>query len=218
MKGKMTMNTVLTGTAAALISAAAFTLLKDTSEEEKKHRRSILWLFLSLVVYGVTDISGAFMARRAGCGVPGTVSLLIAANFIFLLGYIDIRHRRIPNIYVAASLVLRTVLIAAQGMCEQRTGELFLRSLAGLAAGALLTGAAWLVSGKGIGAGDIKMFAAIGYFTGGFAVVDILVYSTVFCCICGILLVIFRKCRLKDSIPMAPFAYAGTMVYLLAGM
>jgi Flp pilus assembly protein protease CpaA len=120
--------------------------------------------------------------------------------------------------YVAAALIFRTVMISAEGLAENDLLLLFVRSLAGLAAGGLVTGIAYAVSRKGIGAGDVKMFAAIGYFTGGFAVIDILVYSTLFCCVCGIVLIVFRKCKARDCLPMAPFAYAGTMLYLIAGM
>lgn len=212
------MREIITGAAAALISAVLFTRFKDITESEKKRKDKGMWFVISFLVYAVTDIISVFIASGAGLGTLETVSLVSGANFIFLLGFIDIRHRRIPNLYVAVALMFRTVLISAQGICENDLSLLFLRSLAGLAAGALITGMAYAVSRKGIGAGDVKMFAAIGYFTGGLAVVDILVYSTVFCCLCGIVLIVFRKCKTSDCIPMAPFAYAGTMLYLIAGM
>ena len=212
------MKEIITGAAAALISAVLFARFKDITESEKKRKDKGMWFVISFLVYAVTDIVSAFTASAAGAGILGTVSLVSAANFIFLLGFIDIKHRRIPNMYVAAALIFRTVMISAEGLAENDLLLLFVRSLAGLAAGGLVTGIAYAVSRKGIGAGDVKMFAAIGYFTGGFAVIDILVYSTLFCCICGIVLIVFRKCKARDCLPMAPFAYAGTMLYLIAGM
>lgn len=212
------MNTVITGIAAALVSAAAFMKFRNIQDSDRTVKNKHIPAAAVFLIFAVTDTATAFVTERAGISIFGRISLVFLANFIFLLGVIDFRHRRIPNVYVTAALAVRTVLIAAQGISEGRTADIFVRSLAGLAAGALITGLAYAVSGKGIGAGDVKMFAAIGYFSGVTGVADILVYSTVLCCICGILLIAFRKCRMKDSIPMAPFAYAGTVVYLIAGM
>lgn len=212
------MNTVLTGILSALVSAAAFAGLKDITEKERRNRNLKLWLPLAFVIYAVSDTAAAFAAEKAGTGVCGALSLIFAANFIFLLGVIDIRHRRIPNVYIAAAAAVRIVFILVQGISEHSLRVILLKSVLGLAAGMLITGLAWVISGKGMGSGDVKMFAAIGFFTGGFAVIDIIVYSTVFCCFCGILLMIFRKFSVRDTVPMAPFAYAGTMLYLVAGM
>ncbi len=209
---------LITGAAAAVISAAAFMKFRDISEKDRKQGRALHWLAAALTVFLITDTAAAYITARAGMNMFSTVNLIFIVNFLFLLGVIDIRNRKIPNLYAAAALVIRTVLVLIQGIAEGRTAELFLRSAAGFAAGAVITGIAYAVSRKGMGSGDVKMYAVLGYFTGAAAVIDILVYSTVFCCLCGILLLIFRKCTLRDCIPMAPFAYAGTLLYLAAGM
>ncbi|MCQ2465026.1 MAG: A24 family peptidase [Oscillospiraceae bacterium] len=210
------MKMIITAAAAAVLSAAGFTVLKDIPGEEKMKGSRRFWFAVSLAVYLAADMLTVHASEEYG--IINAVSMLFAVNFIFLLGVIDIRHRKIPNIYAAGAAAARTLFILVQGLCEGRTAELFAHSLAGLAAGGFITGLVYVISGRGIGAGDVKMFAVIGYFTGGFAMMDILVYSTVFCCVCGIFLLIFRKCSHRDCIPMAPFAYAGTMLYVLSGM
>ena len=212
------MKEIITGGALALVSAVLFALFSPVTEKEKKNKDSGKRFCIALPVYIITDIISAYIASGEGVSLPETVSLILAANFIFLLGAIDLKHRRIPNLYVGAAMIFRTVFIIVQGIAEYDLAGIFLRSVIGLAAGGLITGLAYAVSRKGIGSGDVKMFALIGYFAGGVAVIDILVYSTLFCCICGIVLLISKKCSKKDCIPMAPFAYAGTMLYIIAGM
>ncbi|WP_049962929.1 A24 family peptidase [Ruminococcus sp. HUN007] len=212
------MKEIITGGALALVSAVLFALFSPVTEKEKQKKDGRKRFLLSLPVYIITDIISAFIARGAGVNLPEAVSLILAANFIFLLGAIDLKHRRIPNAYVGAALVFRTVFIFAQGIAEHDLASVTICSICGFAAGGLITGLAYVISHKGIGSGDVKMFAVIGYFAGGVAVIDILVYSTLFCCICGIVLLVTKKCGKKDSIPMAPFAYAGTMLYIIAGM
>lgn len=212
------MKEIITGGALALISAVLFALFSPVTEKEKQKKDGRKRFLLALPVYIVTDIISAFIALRNYVSLPETISLILTANFIFLLGAIDLKHRRIPNLYVGAAVIFRTVFIIVQGIAEYDLAGIFFRSVIGLAAGGIITGLAYVISRKGIGSGDVKMFAVIGYFAGEVAVIDILVYSTLFCCICGIVLLVTKKCGKKDSIPMAPFAYAGTMLYIIAGM
>lgn len=205
--------------AAALItaglSAPAFMRYKDINEDDRKKHGSGLW---AAAVFAAADILTAFIAGREETGVFSMISMMIMLNFLFLLSFIDKNHRVIPNVYISGAFVLRTALILIQGIAEHSLPAVFISSLIGLVAGTVLTGTAYVVSRKGIGSGDVKMFAVIGYFAGGIATVDILIYSTVLCALCGILLLAFRKCGVKDRIPMAPFAFAGAMIYMITGM
>jgi leader peptidase (prepilin peptidase)/N-methyltransferase len=212
------MKEIITGGALALISAVLFAVFSPITEKEKQKKDGRKRFLLALPVYIITDIISALIAKYEGVSLPETANLILTANFIFLLGVIDLKHRRIPNLYVDAALIFRSIFIIVQGFTEKNLGELVCCSFVGFAVGGLVSGFAYVVSHKGIGAGDVKMFAVIGYFAGGIAAVDILTYSTLFCCICGIVLLVTKKCGKKDSIPMAPFAYAGTMLYIIAGM
>lgn len=205
--------TVITAAAAALISAAAFMKLKDIREGDSDKGSSIVWLATALVVFLVADISAAIRMNETGVVQILSTSLII--NFMFLLSVTDIRHRVIPNIYVAGVMLIRTVLILVQGISGHTLKAVFISSFAGAAAGFLILGIVSAISGKGLGGGDVKMFAAAGYFTGVYGVTDILIYTTVLCALCGLVLIVMKKCSVKDCIPMAPFAFAGTLVYTL---
>lgn len=212
------MSILLTAITAAAVSSAAFVRFRNITDEERKKGFSISWFMIAIAVYMLTDITSAYILHGAGRNMSDIFSLIIAENFLFLLAAIDLKHRKIPNIYVLSVFVLKTVMIVLQGVFSGNMTDLFIRSLAGMAAGAFITGSAYLISGKGIGSGDVKMFAAVGYITGGFTVIDALVYSTVLCALCGIILIAAKKCSTKDCIPMAPFAYAGVLICIYGGM
>lgn len=215
-KGHFTdMNMIFTGVTAAVISAALFTKFRNIKDDDSGKGNMLIWALGSLFVYLVTDIPALSVMCRNGKNMYEALSFVSAANFLFLLAVIDIRHRVIPNLYVAVAFAVKTVMIIVSGCMMHSLPEMFAGSFAGMAAASVITGAAYIVSGKGIGAGDVKMFAAAGYITGGFAVTDIIMYSTFLCALCGILLVSAKKCRIRDCIPMAPFAYAGTLICMI---
>lgn len=218
-KGHCTdMDMILTGSAAAAVSTALFTGFRKISDEDGRRENALMWALISFSVYLITDIAAALCMHRTGRTGYDILSFVLTANFLFLLSVTDIRYRRIPNVYILAAFAVKTVMIVIWGVAEHDFSGLFVNSLAGVISGALLTGIVYVISGKGIGAGDVKMFAAVGYMAGAAAALDILVYSTVLCALCGIILVAVKKCRLKDFIPMAPFVYAGMLVYIFSGM
>lgn len=143
------------------------------------------------------------------------VNMAALAVFLLMAAVSDYRHRIIPNKYIAAFFAVRTLLIVVQAVMTGLFVNAVIRSFVGLAAGFIVTGAAALISKKGLGAGDIKMYALVGYFTGCTDMLDILIYSTFFCALTGLALVTMKKCKMKSFLPMAPFTFAGTMVYIL---
>lgn len=210
------MTGIITASAVAVLSAAAFIKLSIIRENDRNDNRRALRFFVSMAVFMVCDLASAFIVKEGG--MFRIINTSVISNFIFLLAVIDFRHRVIPNLYIAGALVLRTLLILVQGIAEHAILSVFVRSAVGLAAGFIILGIVAVISGKGLGAGDVKMFAVIGYFLGLYGVVDVLVYSTLFCAVCGIILIISKKCGVKDCIPMAPFAFAGMLLYIFTGM
>ncbi len=210
------MTEIITASVTAVISAAAFLKLSIIRESDRDDNRRVLRFFVSLAVFMVCDLAAAFTVKEGG--VFRILNTSVISNFIFLLAVIDFRHRVIPNLYIAGALVLRTALILVQGLAEHALLSVFVRSAVGLAAGFIILAIVSVISGKGLGAGDVKMFAVTGYFLGLYGVIDVLIYSTFFCAVCGIILIISKKCGVKDCIPMAPFAFAGMLLYIFTGM
>ncbi|MDO4261674.1 MAG: prepilin peptidase [Eubacteriales bacterium] len=138
---------------------------------------------------------------------------------IFLLGLLttawtDGKERRISNRTVCLLALLRAGALAARALTGSAAPEEAGESLLGAAAGGGLLLAGYLARPDGIGAGDVKLFAAAGFwlgwerflYAGGLALALAVVW--------GVLLPFFGGDE-KEGVPLAPFLCAGTMLLLL---
>lgn len=208
---------IVTGILMAVVSAFGFMYLKDIKETDKNINTRGKWFAFSLLVYTAVDVVTAVILSRHDCGIISVISTLILLNAMFLLAVIDFRHKMIPNKYISGLVIIRAVLIVCEGIVKNDFIEILIGSLIGMLIGFMILGITALVSGKNLGGGDVKMYAVIGFFTGGSAVLDVLIYSSVICALTGLLLVVMKKCSMKSLVPMAPFAFVGTVLYVLLG-
>lgn len=106
---------------------------------------------------------------------------------VFLLGalYYDAKSSRIPNnLNVAAliiGLLLNYILMGIPGL---------MFSLQGLGTGFALLMALYLLGG--VGAGDVKLFSAIGALTGPWYTLTVAMYSLLAAALIGIVLMFYR--------------------------
>jgi prepilin peptidase CpaA len=112
--------------------------------------------------------------------LPGGLYGLALAT-AFIAAYFDIRWRRIPNWLVLASLV-----VGLAGNLWLRGGTGLLLSLGGLLFASLIYFPLYLL--KGIGAGDVKLMAALGAILGVKPWVWILLFAAIFGAIAGLVL------------------------------
>lgn len=209
---------ILMGILTAVISAFIFIKLKNVKEGDKKAETQGKWFLCSLAVYLLFDIVAALIMKNHDISMLSSFSTLILINAMFLLAVIDFNHKIIPNKYVLGMIVIRFLLIIFDGVLSKNFVEIMLKSLIGMLIGFIVLGLTALVSGKNLGAGDVKMYAVIGFFTGGAEVLDVLIYSSVICAVTGLLLVALKKCNMKSLVPMAPFAFVGTVLYVFLGL
>ncbi|WP_019912941.1 A24 family peptidase [Paenibacillus sp. HW567] len=98
----------------------------------------------------------------------------------------DIRYMRIPN-WITLTALLAGVLV--QGLMKGWHGVLF--SLCGAIAGFLLLLIMHLIGA--VGAGDVKLFAGIGAWTGILFTLQVTVYSVLFGAVIGWIIVLTRR-------------------------
>ena len=72
-----------------------------------------------------------------------------------------------------------------------------------------------LISKGGMGAGDIKLFAVLGFFLKIPDVMHVMILSIMLSAVTGLFMLIFRKAKMRSTIPMAPFILAGLTVYFI---
>lgn len=119
---------------------------------------------------------------------PGLYGLALATAFI--AAYFDIRWRRIPNWLVLAGLV-----VGLAGNLWLRGAPGLLSSLGGLLLASLIYFPLYLL--RGMGAGDVKLMAALGVIVGPAPWLWLFLFSSLFSATAGILLAV-TKGRLRE--------------------
>lgn len=135
----------------------------------------------------------------------------------YLLAKIDYHERKIPNKIVLTLLLLRIGFLIYEIFSNvEYWKNALVYPILGAAIGGIILAVAMIISRKGVGMGDIKMFIVIGAFVGSTEILATMFYTFLISAIGGILLLITKKAKLKDSVPMAPFACAGiALEYLI---
>ena len=162
-------------------------------------------------------------------GVPiiGTVLILLARQIdlfailrfelLFAFGYIaavlDLKAKKIPNTLILAMLVSWVLIIMPKLFIDTDIAIGFIvDSIIGMATGGGIFLLMYVISHKGLGGGDVKYMAAIGLYIGFSGTLTVMLCGTIFAALIGLVLILLKKIGRKDSIPLAPFLYAGILI------
>lgn len=186
--------------------------LKDIAKKNIKYLIITSVIFLVIVV-----IETMYAIRHDIYSLPVLMKWSTLFWGVYLLAKIDYHEKKIPNKIVLIMLIARVVFLIYEIVVNLEYWKTVLvYPLLGAAIGGMIMAVAMLISRKGVGMGDVKMFIVIGAFVGSTEILATLFYTILISVIGGVMLLITKKARLKDSVPMAPFACAGiALEYLL---
>ncbi|NLP13529.1 MAG: hypothetical protein GX383_03385 [Clostridium sp.] len=134
------------------------------------------------------------------------------------ISYIDFKTRKISNFLLLAGLSARAVFYIIEFFADNKaiTG-IITSDIKGL----LLGGGIFLIGAvaakNSIGMGDVKMFAVTGLFCGYTRTMTVIILSLFLCFVTAIILLLLKRKGLKDSVPLAPFVFAGTFLAMILG-
>ena len=128
----------------------------------------------------------------------------------------DYESMLIPNWIFLLLLAARMALF---GMETVIGGGYPQQALLASALGCLLAGLILLIASRlskgGVGAGDIKLFAAIGFACGTEMALSVMMLSLIVCAIAGGIVLLLKKIKsAKDKMPFAPFIWGGFVLYM----
>ena len=149
------------------------------------------------------DAEGAYMLAQRG--------LLIIFGYVASVS--DAKSKMIPNKLVLAmlagwALTFITLLFFDTGQALAALAD----SLIGCAVCGAILLLVYYISKKGLGGGDVKFMSAAGLYLGYQGVFPALLYGSIFAGLTGLALILFKRIGRRDSIPMAPFLYAGILI------
>lgn len=151
--------------------------------------------------------------------VPKILRYLILLEAMFLIAWIDYYERRIPNKILLVMLAARTLILIVEWLFVPSMGmALLISSAFGMLLGGGMFLLAHFLSRGGVGMGDVKLFAVIGWYVGVSSIMPLVFLTAVVSAVYSIVMLIMRKVRLKEEIPFAPFVLVGTILTMALGM
>lgn len=176
------------------------------------------FLFLTAVlVIGILGIEIYYMQQRGVVQLPLLLRWSTLIWGLYLLAKIDFHEKKIPNKIVLILLVVRVSYLLYEAWNNREyLNMVMIPPLLGAFIGGGIMMIAMLISRKGVGMGDVKLFIVIGAYVGSTQVISTMFYTFFVSAIAGIVLLMTKRAHLNDSIPMAPFAFIGVVTeYIL---
>lgn len=140
----------------------------------------------------------------------------LVLHLLAVIASIDLSVKKIPNM-LTACLFMVWVFFTAVDVIQSKelatVGTLLVRSGLGLLVGGGIMLICMLISRGGLGAGDVKLFAVLGMLYGMLGVMAVLFYTCLIAAVICVVLLISKKMRLRDTIPMSPFIFAAAVLY-----
>ena len=142
-----------------------------------------------------------------------TNTKLLTLLFILMVAAVtDFKNHIIPNLLILTGLAARTVfyvielIILKSGIFPVLKSD-FIALL--IVAGVALMG---IIVKNGIAMGDVKLLAVMGLFLGLNGFFSSLFFSLILAFVVGIVLLVTKKKKRKDSIAFAPALFFGTLI------
>lgn len=155
-------------------------------------------------------------------GTPIGSNSLILLYELFVFGWIigfavyDLLQRRVPDralVFFCPFALAAPLIRTAYSLRWQDTFSSFGISLTGAAAGFIILLAAALISsdGMGIGGGDIKLTAIMGFIYGPYRITGILLVASALASV-AVIMIGQKKQEENSTLPFVPFLAAGSLV------
>lgn len=181
----------------------ATTLIDNLKKIELKQ-----WLCLSAVALFM--MYTAFKLCSLGMPILEQIGYISVAIVLYAIGIIDWKIYKIPNIFVFGLFGIGCVLLIIE-MFLYRDNMLFLaiERLSGLFICVVLFFVLSRITKDGIGMGDVKIIAVMGWMLGLSFTILAVMFSLIICSIVASFLLISKKKNKNDKIPFGPFLFLG---------
>lgn len=152
-------------------------------------------------------------------GTMKIVRYLILVEALVLIAWKDNKEQIILNKHLIILFGIRCFLLILEWLVYPDYGlAIFFSSVLGFLIGAAVFGICYIVSRGGLGAGDVKLIAVIGFYLGGSVIISIMILSVFCTAIYSTVNLIRKKTSLKAEIPFAPFVMIGTVLAMALGV
>lgn len=142
---------------------------------------------------------------------------LLNYSLIIIFGYIaailDLKSKKIPNKLTVAMFAAWLMIMTPKLFLDTNNAvATLLDSALGFALAGGLFILVYLISRKGLGGGDVKFMAAAGVFLGFGKIIPATLYGSILAALTALTLILLKKIKSKDTIPLIPFLYVGILL------
>lgn len=124
----------------------------------------------------------------------------------------------IPGKILFFLCMLRSIfLLGVMIFAPDEGAGLVAASVSGFLLGGGMFMAVYLIFGGGIGGGDVKLFAVLGYYLGYRLLISVSILTFLLTASCSVTLIILKKITVRYRLPLAPFALAAVILTMLRG-
>ena len=163
-------------------------------------------------IFIVISVVGNFIRIKVELDYMAFLRWLVLIFVVLYISIIDCKERIIPNKLILFLLGIRIFILIYEVIQSIDLWRMVIWiPILGMLIGGLTILLGMFISRKGVGGGDIKLYAIIGLYVGSYYILGTLFYSFLYSAIYGLYLLIFKKAKVRDSIPMAPFALLGVV-------
>lgn len=125
----------------------------------------------------------------------------------------DFLERKIPNSFLLFFLIFWAFVAGIHMILDAGSGrDLLFSSLKGAIVGGGIFFLGYIISHGRLGAGDVKLVFLLGLYLTDQHIVQMLFISMIFCCIYFFVQMVGKKMTRKESLPLAPFFFVGTLI------
>lgn len=133
--------------------------------------------------------------------------------FVYIACVTDIKEKRVPNRLVLVMLAAWVIILVPYLFLQtERALSTVLSGLIGFALAGILFLLVYLVSGHGLGGGDVKLMAVSGLYLGFGGVLPAMLVGSVLSAITALILILSKKMDAKGTLPLVPFLYVGMLL------
>ena len=161
----------------------------------------------------------AFLTIYSAYGITSATILLIILFLTFIIiFFIDLKHFIIPN-----SLTFSMMILGFIKSFDQNLNSLFPNYFNSLLGGILGYGIIWLIivfyklvrNKEGMGLGDAKLLAVIGFWFGWIAIPFVIFSSSIIALISVTPSLLNKSKKLSSEIPFGPYIIIGCILYIV---
>lgn len=192
----------------AVLQIAKRTREKQKQDSLKKPLVMIGWMFVSALLFV------AVIARQDGQIQAKTVEYLIYVSILLNISVVDFLIRKVPNELLLLLLLTKSVFIAIDLFNRVPLKDSLVIPAIGLAVGLILFSIPSLIKIP-IGAGDVKLSAAIGFCLGYFLYFQSMALMSVMLLAYLAFLLVTKKGSLRTLTSMGPYLAFGSVLTML---